>query len=232
MSLSSIKSKIRNILAMNIWATIIVNYRLIGLHAVFCQTVVVYGRLKKELSGRIDIADELRSKRGVVVIGSKHETYIAEAGKAQLTIKGTWKVDGNIKIGVDSCIYVDKNAELITGDGVYIARDSQIHCMKKITIGDNVLMGEIYITDSSSHEIERNGVVSSMTSNIDIGHHSYAGFRSMVLKGCRIPPYSIIGSGAVCTKDYAADYRDGHVFLVGIPAVVKEIGVTPNVEIK
>lgn len=228
MNLNSIKRIVKRCFTMNIWATTIVNYRLIGLKAVFWQPVIVFGHLKTELSGKIEMREELKKKRGVIIIGSKHETYSAEAGKAQLTIKGKWKVGGRINIGVDCCIYVGDNAELTTGDSIYIARDSQIHCMDNVTIGDRILTGEIYILDSAGHIVNHNGTDSRFTEPIVIKNDVYVGFRTMVLKGCKIPPYTVIGSGAVCVKDYAKDNPEGHLLLVGVPAIVKEKNVTPN----
>lgn len=225
------REKLWNISKFNLWATIKINYKMLGWRAVYDMPILVFGAITMDLVGEIKVASELRRTRGVVILGSRHETYYASSGKTQLSVHGVWQVNGRIRIGMDSCIYIGKNAVLSTGSRVYIARDSQVHCMESITIGDGVLMGESYITDSASHEIKRNGVVSSMTMPIRIGDNSYLGFRTMVLKGCVLPPCSVVGSGAVCTRDYSVDDPEGHVLLTGVPAVVKERGVTPVTDV-
>ena len=67
-----------------------------------------------------------------------------------------------------------------------------------------------------------------MTRPIVIGDGCYFGFRTMVLRGAVVPPHSVIGSGAVCTRDYSAGHPAGHLLLTGVPAEVKATDVTPD----
>lgn len=158
---------------------------------------------------------------GTVYIGSRHETYVASAGKAQLSLGGCWKVHGRIRIGVDSCIYVHKNALLETGDGCFLSRDTQIHCFRHIVLGDKVRAGEIYVVDTAAHPIRRSGRLLPMTGSVRVGEGCYLGFRVMLLKGCVLPPWSVVGSGAVCARDYTGA-GERNLFLAGCPAEVKD----------
>lgn len=214
---------------MNLLATLKLNFRLLPLHQAWHLPIVVDGRL------RLDLGPEARVElpangicRGLVRLGSRHETYKAAAGKSQLTLHGTWKVAGPVRIGVDSCVYIHRGATLTTGRDVFIARDSQIECFSQVSLGNNLLAGEVYICDTAGHAVSHHGVVQPMTKPIVVGDGCYLGFRTQLLRGTRIPAHSVVGSGAVCTRDYAASNPEGHVLLVGVPAQVHATDVTPD----
>jgi len=209
-------------------ATMKLNFKLLPWSQACRLPIMVEGPLRMEIGTEARIILPKETVKGTIVLGSRHETYKAEAGKAQLSIYGTWQVGGKIRIGLDSCVYIHPRAMLTTGKDIYIARDSQIECAEQVTIGDNVLAGEIYLCDSAGHEVTHGKENQSMTKRIAIGNGCYFGFRTMVLRGASIPPHSVIGSGAVCTRDYAIENPEGHILLAGVPAEVKACNVTPN----
>ena len=129
---------------------------------------------------------------------------------------------------MDSCLYIHRGATLTTGRDIFVARDSQIECAERVVVGDNVLAGEIYICDSAGHSVAHGDAVQPMTRPIVIGDGCYFGFRTMVLRGAVVPPHSVIGSGAVCTRDYGAEHPEGHLLLTGVPAEIKATNVTPD----
>lgn len=216
---------------MNLIATLKINFRLLPLRQALRLPIVVKGPLHLNIGREARVVLPEDAKHGVVVIGSQHETYQAYAGKAQLSLFGTWQVRGKVRIGVDSCIYIHSGATFTTGEGVYIARDSQIECAEQITLGDHVLAGEIYICDTAGHQVTHSGQKQPMTRPIVIGEGCYFGFRTQVLRGTVIPSHCVIGSGAVCTHDYSAE-NEGHLLLTGVPAVVKATDVTPDCHVK
>lgn len=205
---------------INWWQTLRLNFHFFPWRVAIRLPIVVEGRLRvTDWSGSIQLPPQ--ASFGTVVIGSRHETYVASCGKAQLSLGGCWKVNGCIRIGADSCIYIHKNALLETGDGCFLARDTQIHCFNRIVLADKVKAGEIYITDTSAHPIRRGGKLLPMTGTVRVGEGCYFGFRVMLLRGCVIPPYSVVGSGAICTRDYT-EYGKCNLFLAGCPAEVKD----------
>lgn len=213
---------------MNLLATLKLNFGLLPWHQAWHLPIVVDGRLRLDLGreARIVLPSEVRC--GIVRLGSRHETYKAAAGKAQLTLHGTWQVAGSVRIGVDSCLYIHRGATFSTGRDVYIARDSQIECASQVTLGHNVLAGEIYICDTAGHPVSHRGEVQPMTKPIVVGDGCYLGFRTQLLRGTQIPPHSVVGSGAVCTRNYVATHPEGHVMLTGVPAEVHATDVTPD----
>ena len=213
---------------MNILSTLKLNFRLLPWRQACRLPIVVEGPLRLDIGPEARIVLPEDAERGTVVLGSRHETYKAAAGKTQFSIYGSWMVGGKVRIGIDSCLYIHRGATFTTGDGVYVARDSQIECAERIMLGDGVLAGEIYICDTAAHPVTHAGQVQPMTRPIVVGEGCYFGYRTQLLRGATIPAHCVIGSGAVCTRDYAAAHPAGHLLLVGVPAEVKAQDVTPD----
>lgn len=217
---------------MNILSTLKLNFRLLPWRQACRLPIVVEGPLRVDIGPEAKLLLPPDAKRGTVVIGSRHETYKAAAGKTQFSLYGTWQVEGRVRIGIDSCLYIHRKATFHTGDGVFIARDSQIECAEAITLGNQVLAGEIYLCDTAGHPVSHQGKSLPMTRPIMIGDGCYFGFRTQVLRGTVIPPHCVIGSGAVCTRNYAEAHPEGHLLLTGVPAEVKATDVTPDCTVK
>lgn len=181
-----------------------------GSHDALAQ---VYGPLKLSLRGKIVLPKN--APRNTVVINSEHEDYTAGCGKAELNILGTWQVDGFLQIGPDACIVIEKETVLETGANTYLGRDTQIHCYRRIFIGNGVFAGETYLCDSAIHQIVSAGKVKPELGEVIIGEGTYIGFRAILLKG----------SGAVCSSDYSKSGAE-KLFICGNPAVVKAQDVT------
>lgn len=215
--------KLRTILRTNWRATIRLNYNAGGWKAVARMPIKVYGPLKLFLQGKIVLPED--ATRNTVVINSEHEDYTAISGKAELSILGTWKVGGFLRVGPDACIAIEKGALLEMGANIYLGRDTQIHCSRHVSIGNGVFAGEMYVCDSSVHQIISSGKRKPMLGEVVIGDGVYLGFRTILLKDTVIPPRSVVGSGAVCASDYRGSGEE-KLFICGNPAVVKAKEVT------
>ncbi|MBO4841089.1 MAG: hypothetical protein J5524_08695 [Bacteroidaceae bacterium] len=215
--------KLHSILHTNWPATFRLNYHAGGWRAVMRMPIRVYGSLKLRLQGKIILP--ANAQRNMVIINADFEDYTAPAGRAEVCILGTWQIDGFLRIGPDSCIYVNDEALLQFGSDIYIARDSRILCYKHITLGSNVLMGGTYVTDSSHHHIYKAGTVQPMYGDVFVGNDVYLGFRTILLKGTVIPAGSVVGSGAVCASDFSKEGAE-KLLICGNPAVVKAQDVT------
>jgi len=95
-------------------------------------------------------------------------------------------------------------AELIIGDSVSIS-GATISVAKKITIGNNVLIGTgVIITDSDSHPIhfvDRETSKEAIAQEVRIGDEVFIGARAIILKGVTVGMGAVIGAGSVVTKD-------------------------------
>lgn len=215
--------KLHSILHTNWLATFRLNYHAGGWKAVVQMPIRVYGSLKLSLGGKIILPSG--SRKNTVIINSCHEDYTAPSGKAELNIQGTWKLGGSLHVGPDGCIAVAEGALLETGADTYLGRDTQIHCYRHVSIGNGVFAGEMYICDSTIHQVLSADAEKPMHGEVIIGDGVYLGFRTTLLKGTVIPPLSVVGSGAVCTSDFSKDGVE-QLLICGNPAVVKAQGVT------
>ena len=215
--------KLSSIFRINWRATFRLNFNAGGWKAVARMPIKVYGPLKLSLSGKIILPQD--SPRNTVVINSVHEDYTAVSGKAELSIHGTWKVGGFLRIGTDACIFIKEGALLETGANTYLGRDTQINCSQHISIGNGVFAGEMYVCDSSVHQVIASEHAKPMLGEVIIGDGAYLGFRTILLKGTVVPPRSVVGSGAVCSSDYTKEGAE-KLFICGNPAVVKAKDVT------
>ena len=215
--------KLSSLIQTNWLATFRLNYHAGGWKAVTLLPIRVYGPLKFKLEGKIVLPSD--ATKNMIVIGSDHEDYTAFSGKAELNILGTWKLNGPLRIGPDTCIAIDKDGLLEIGANTYLGRDTQIHCYHHVSVGKGVFAGEMYVCDSTIHQIFSAGNSKPMNGEVVIGDGAYLGFRTILLKGTVIPAYSVVGSGAVCVSDYNQSGAE-KLFICGNPAVVKATDVT------
>jgi len=161
-----------------------------------------------------------------------------------ISIRNPHKISLGNNVIIDENVMLDAkgvdNSGIIIEDGVFIGRNTIISCkngdvilrprvnigfncyivsLNKVEIGENTLFAaytyiiggghiseELYVPlkDQDTHGI-----------GIKIGRDSWLGAKSMVMDGCNIGDYSIIGAGALVTKNIP-DYS----VAVGVPAKV------------
>lgn len=215
--------KIQNLIRLNWTATFRLNFCAGGMAAVWRMPIKVYGALHLNIKGKILLPN--RATRNTLIIGSAHEDYITSGKRAQINLLGTWQIGGPVRIGPDSFIGVGEHAILEMKGNCYLGRDTQIHCYKHIVLGKDVYAGELYATDTDAHTIFKDGIKQDMLGEVLVGNGVYLGFRTMLLKGTHIPPFSVVASGAICNKDYRTVGTE-KLLLAGVPAMVKHIHTT------
>lgn len=146
---------------------------------------------------------------------------------SKLLINGRGSIiigDGTVfssRRAVNELNVVSKDAVIEIGKGCLL-NGAIIGCAKSMKIGDNCIIAEAYIRDTSSHGIEpekrRNPEYAKIvpvyiSENVWIGNHTH------VIPGVTIGKNSIIGVNSVVVKSI----RD-NVFAAGVPCrVIKEI---------
>ena len=106
------------------------------------------------------------------------------------------RIQGGAKFGTGCRVKIGKNSNL--GDNCWIGNDTQI--------GDDVMMARDVIILSNSHNFDRIDVTmreqgASIPRKVIIGNDVWIGTRSIILPGITVHDHSIIGAGAVVTKD-------------------------------
>lgn len=106
------------------------------------------------------------------------------------------------------------------GDCVLISPGCRISASDEITIGDGTMLANgVYITDSDWHGIYDRIKRPLPPTPVHIGRNVWLGDHSTILKGVTIGDNSIVGAGAVVTRDIPAN-----VIVAGNPArVVREL---------
>lgn len=113
----------------------------------------------------------------------------------------------------DKCgknINIEKGADFGTGRGISVGDNSGlgINCKVRgpLDIGDNVMMGPDVIILTNSHNFGRTDIPMNVQGHtvpkkVKIGSDVWIGTRVIILPGVTVGNGSIIGAGAVVTKD-------------------------------
>ena len=121
-------------------------------------------------------------------------------------------------------VNIEKGADFGTGSGIRIGDNSGlgVNCSVRgpLEIGENVMMGPDVIIMTSSHNVESTFLPMNQQGSLPkqkvlIGDDVWIGTRVIILPGVRVGTGSIIGAGAVVTKD-VPDYA----IVGGVPAKI------------
>lgn len=138
-----------------------------------------------------------------------------------VTIKGTLKVSGSVKVTIGAGSRLGKNVviygsgELIIGGNVSL-NGTCIGCERSITIGDDCLISDCYFADSDYHNLEAHlrhaPPGEKVSAPIVIEKNVWIGARATIMKGVRIGENSVVGLGSVIRKPVPAN-----VVVIGNP---------------
>jgi len=107
-------------------------------------------------------------------------------------------------------------AEIIIGSKTLFSNNVSIISMRKVTIGENCLIGDgVSIMDSDFHSIdpEFRMKADALNAPVFIGDNVWIGSKVLILRGVSIGKNSVIGAGSVVTKDIPEN-----ILAVGVPA--------------
>jgi hypothetical protein len=112
--------------------------------------------------------------------GSKAETYLVMDENAK------WISNGDAELFYNTKIDIQQNAALETG---YFSANcgTVIVCAKKITLGENIMMGRnIMVYDSDHHQIiDRNGYMINYDEEVTIGENVWLTSNVTILRGVK-----------------------------------------------
>lgn len=107
------------------------------------------------------------------------------------------------------------DAEIRIGSGTYLNERTELHCDRRIVIGDGCAIAwDVQILDGNHHALDGDGDPAEVV----IEDHVWIGNRATVLKGVHIGKGAVVAAGSVVTRDVPA-----RCLVAGIPArVVKQ----------
>jgi acetyltransferase-like isoleucine patch superfamily enzyme len=128
-------------------------------------------------------------------------------------------IRGKIKLYVGDKLSIDKDVSLLSdeligepklhiGNYVVISENVDIFVEKSVTIGDHVLIAKgVYISDNDNHPVsseerrDKKSVNINTIAPVVIEDNVWIGQNAMIMKGVTIGENSIVGAGAVITKN-------------------------------
>ncbi len=126
----------------------------------------------------------------------------------------------NIRFG-SNCLIQDRvyiragtHGKVVVGDGAAINSHVQIYGHGGVRIGEHAQIGPGTVVTTTGHDY-RATELDRDYSAIEIGKRVWIGASATILPGVSIGEYSVIGAGAVVTKDVPP-----HSLAVGVPARV------------
>lgn len=133
--------------------------------------------------------------------------------------KGTVIFNGKAIIGNNSAISVGKSGHLIFGDRFRATTTLRCVCYNNVTFDSDVLIGwECTISDTDFHTLQYNGNATKGYGVIHIGRNNWIAMQSLILKGSKTPPYTIIAARTLLNKDFTCEKEK--ILLSGQPAKV------------
>ena len=135
--------------------------------------------------------------RNVVIVG-------ADGAKTRLT---------TVKLG-------DREGAISIGDNVLVMNGVRLSSASRIEIGDDCMLANYcYLTDADWHDVHNRIMPIGKTAPIILERGAWIGDSAIICKGVRIGENSVVGAGAVVTKDVPPN-----VVVAGNPArIVKRI---------
>jgi maltose O-acetyltransferase len=146
--------------------------------------------------------------------------------EGQLRIKGPGKViigDYVICAGTVTPYTHGDRAIIVIGDNVFL-NGTRFGAARRIAVGSNCILADCRIMDTDFHSLRKDRWSKEApvgTSPVQIGNNVWIAAQAAVLKGVTIGENTVVGFGAVVTKDLAAN-----VVAAGNPARV--LGKVPG----
>ena len=172
------------------------------------------------LQGRLELMEP--SRFGMIRFGFLNEDFVvAKKCGINLCLDGILRLGKNNRIAPGVTIRIYSDGILTLRNNVAVGFNTKFFCMKEIVVDSDTRIGfEGIITDTTFHymrNIETKKLY-ELTSAVHIGSHNWIGARSYIMKGCRLPDYTIVSAGSFCNKKY--DFPK-YCLIAGAPAQLK-----------
>jgi acetyltransferase-like isoleucine patch superfamily enzyme len=127
--------------------------------------------------------------------------------------RGGWIDIGNCGLFTGVRLECWPGARISIGSGTYLNRNTEIVAGASVTIGrDCKVARDVIIMDTDQHEVPGVGLI---VKPVRIEDRVWIGSRAMILKGVTVGHDSVIGAGAIVTRDVPP-----HSVVIGTPARV------------
>ncbi|MBN1354532.1 MAG: hypothetical protein JW994_07695 [Candidatus Omnitrophica bacterium] len=173
-------------------------------------------RIKKLIFSQLLLA-ELARKNPRSTHGKR--VFIEPGSEFLLYGGASVKLGDNVNIDKNCLIKIFNGATLSIDDNVYMGPYTHIYISNDMTIGRDVIFGPFCFLIDHDHEfgledgLRLDRITSGKNDRIIIGERVWLGTKTTVTKGVTIGDHSVIGAGAVVTRDIKPNS-----VAVGVPA--------------
>lgn len=211
-----------NIEWINLFYTLVVNFKCLPLKHAVKLPILIYGKMNCYWScGKIEILSD-KISHGMIKWGRNTEFFNGNDKSSFLYFEKGGRIifHGPCAISSNYRIRVANGGTLEFGAYTFFGSNIKFICTDYIYIGDYTRCAyESQLVDTNSHYVlnMNKGVISKRNGIIYIGRYNWIGNRSTINKGCKTKDYTIIGTGSLLNKDYTQE-EDCNQMLAGIPA--------------
>ena len=199
--------KIKKIAQINIFKSLWVNYKIMGVRKMFKMPILIYKNTDIDMSkGSFKLTCE--PSFGLVRIGLYRENlYSKKKGETKFSISGMIEIGGRALFYSGSRTIVLQGGKLFIGNDFEIGSDSSIIASKNVRIGVNCMISwDVLIMDSDLHPIyDWVGNRINAQRNICIGDNVWICCKCLVLKGVQIPGGTIVSAASIITECGASE---------------------------
>jgi acetyltransferase-like isoleucine patch superfamily enzyme len=180
--------------------------------------VYFYGKVKfSNISGNIIIDAPI--KKAMIGFGQTFEFPTTYKGTSEISLKGTIVFKGNIQIGKDVCLLIDKGAYFEMGHFSCLGSSVLLICKNNIVLGSNVRVGfQVQFIDTSIHKLIDLTTNKKLPLNgsIFLNDNNWVGNRTTIMKNTKTPVNCIMASNSLINKDYTPFGEN--ILIGGLPA--------------
>lgn len=211
----------------NIYKTCLINYKFLPWKQACRFPIHVYGKLHLSGdSGKILIESE-ELQAGMITFGANFSQFEATQGITLLDVSGVIRFQGYCRIGHKCTLSVKPSAAIFVGNGCRLSNGVKIKVYKYIEIQPFVaITSECQVFDTNFHYMRDTltGLVQPLSKPVVIGRCSWVGNRTTIMKGSVLPPYTIVSSNSLVTRDYSN--LGSYCVIGGMPAKLLKEHVT------
>jgi len=207
------------LLLISLPKSILFNFYYLPLKQAIKLPILISYRLKlRYMGGSIQLD---RASFGIVQIGFNSLGVITGNGDALWNLKGHIHFQGKARIGCHPIIQV--KGHVTFGEYFETGHHFVIICDKKISFDDNILLSwHVEFMDTDVHHImNEHQKILNLPKSIEVKSHTWIGSHVSVLKGSKLPEYSVVASRSVITKEF----HQTHCLFTGSPAIVKKTNI-------
>ncbi len=211
-------NRLKHFLSINWFATLQINFKAFAFKEALLLPIIVYRGFKiMQFRGKIVL--NTKPHFGLVGFGQSYEIFKRKNSCGEAIINGVIEINGKVQFGLDTKLYVKKDAVLKLGHINSFASRTELICFKSISIGNWVQFGnECLITDTNFHELKDlvTNTKLPMNKEIIIGSYNFIGARSTIKGNAVTPNNCLVGTNSLLNKDYCS--LGENIILGGIPA--------------